>query len=160
MKFVALVGAACMALLSVPAPAAAQRGPSPDPTPLLMPDGTLIAHLLVPSASMPAFQPARRPQILGVLYASFIGLEVYDGYSTSTGLTAGATESNGLVRWAAVHPTIFWGVKGGAAAASLYVAERMWRRHRRGQAIAVMVASNVVMAAVAANNWSVLHSQR
>jgi len=158
MKLIAFVGAVCVVLLSVAAPAAAQD--DPPARPLLMPDGTLIVHMLdLPTLVV---EPPRgaRPPILPVLYASFVGLEVYDGYSTSRGLAAGATEANALVRWAADNPTAFWAVKGGAAVASIYIAERLWTHHHRAQAIAMMVASNVLMAAVAAGNQSVLRGQR
>ena len=43
---------------------------------------------------------------------------------------------------------------------SIYVAERLWRGHHRGQAIAMMVVSNGIMAAVAASNASIIRSQR
>ncbi len=158
MTSMALVGAVCVALLLVAAPAAAQD--DPPAAPLLMKDGTLIAHLLdLPTL---VIEPPRgaRPPILPVLYASFVGLEVYDGYSTSRGLADGATEGNALVRWAVGNPATLWAVKGGAAAASIYLAERLWTHHHRAQAIAVMVASNALMAAVAAGNLSVLRAQR
>jgi len=35
---------------------------------------------------------------------------------------------------------------------AIYAAEQLWRQHHRGQAIAIMVASNGVMAIVAAHN--------
>ena len=53
-----------------------------------------------------------------------------------------------------------WAVKGGVAFASIYVAERLWRTHHRGEAIAVMAVSSGVMAAVAANNAAILRGQR
>jgi hypothetical protein len=60
----------------------------------------------------------------------------------------------------ASHPGALWVAKGGAAFLSIYTAERLWRRHHRGEAIAVMVISNGIMAAVAASNASVIRNQK
>jgi hypothetical protein len=100
-----------------------------------------------------------RPAILPALYVSFSALQVFDGYSTTTALGRGATEANPLMRRAGASPGVFWAVKAGAAFSSVYLSERLWRQRRRGQAIAVMVVSNGIMAAVAARNASVLRSR-
>jgi hypothetical protein len=104
--------------------------------------------------------PAFRGPALPSLYISLIGLQAYDGYSTSRGFKQGAVESNSLMSGLASHPGALWAAKGGAAFASIYTAERLWRQHRRRQAIALMLVSNSVMAAVAASNASVLRAQR
>ncbi len=64
----------------------------------------------------------------------------------------GATESNGVLRGLAGNAAALWSIKAGAAFVSVYAAEKLWRRQRRGQAIAVMIVSNGVLAAVAMNN--------
>ncbi len=159
MNSMALVGVLCLALLSFAAPAKAQDEAQQDAQ--LMKDGTLVAFLLdVPLFVIGEVPRGPRPAALPVLYVSFIGLEVYDGYSTSTGVARGAAESNPLLRAAVEKPIALWAVKSVAAVASIYMAERLWKRHRRGQAIAVMVTSNVLMAAVAASNLSVVRAQR
>jgi hypothetical protein len=104
--------------------------------------------------------PAVRGPALPSLYVSLIGLQAYDGYSTSRGLKQGAVESNGFMSGLASHPGALWAAKGGAAFVSIYAAERLWRQHRCGQAIALMAVSNGIMAAVAASNASVLRAQR
>jgi hypothetical protein len=104
--------------------------------------------------------PAFRGSALPSLYVSLIGLQMYDGYSTSRGLKQGAVESNSFMSSLASHPGALWAAKGGAAFVSIYTAERLWRQHRRGQAIALMVVSNSIMAAVAASNASVLRAQK
>jgi hypothetical protein len=43
---------------------------------------------------------------------------------------------------------------------SVSAAEVLWRRHRRAEAIATMVAVNSIMAAVALNNASVIRRLR
>jgi len=104
--------------------------------------------------------PATRGPVLPSLYASLIVLEAYDGYSTNKGLKNGAIESNSFMRRLAAEPAALWAVKGGATFVSIYVAERLWRKNQRGQAIAVMLATNGLMAAVAMNNASVLRGQK
>jgi hypothetical protein len=104
--------------------------------------------------------PATRGPVLPSLYASLIVLEAYDGYSTTRGLRNGAIEANTFMSRLANQPAALWAVKGGATFVSIYVAERLWRKQHRGQAIFVMLATNGLMAAVAANNASVLRGQK
>jgi hypothetical protein len=133
---------------------------SPDASRYLTRSGTLNARLLDTPLFVIGQPDLRRPKALPALYASFVGLEVMDGLSTSRGLATGAVEGNPIVRLAVEHPSTLWGVKAGAAAASIFAAERMWRHHHRGQAIAVMVASNAVMAVVGARNFSTINKTR
>jgi hypothetical protein len=102
---------------------------------------------------------AARGGLLPVLYASYVALQVFDGYTTTVGVKHGAVESNGMMQGIADRPAILWTVKGGVTVAAIYTAERLWRDHRRKQAIAVMALSNGIMAAVAARNASVLHGR-
>jgi hypothetical protein len=101
-----------------------------------------------------------RGSVLPSMYAGLIGLQAYDGYSTNRGLKNGASESNPILGPLTKHPAAVWAVKGGTAFASIYMAERLWRKHRRGQAIALMAVSNGVMAAVAVNNAAIIRRQR
>jgi hypothetical protein len=96
----------------------------------------------------------RRPAALPALYVSFVGLQVYDGYSTTVGMKQGAVESNPLMNDVARNPYALWAVKGGTTALSIYVTERLWKRGHRGQAVAVMAISNALMVAVSARNYS------
>jgi hypothetical protein len=105
-------------------------------------------------------EPVTRPSMLPPLYASLAALQAYDGYATLRGVTNGARESNVLVSGVAGKPAVFWAVKGGSTAVSLFMAERLWRHHRRAEAIATMVVANGVMAAIAARNASVLRASR
>ena len=79
--------------------------------------------------------PADRGSLLPALYVSLAGLQAYDGYSTSRGLKSGASEANAVLGTVASHPAALWAVKGGTAFMSIYVAERLWRGHHRGQAM-------------------------
>jgi hypothetical protein len=109
--------------------------------------------------SLPAVHiggPVRRGGLLPALYVSLAGLNAFDAYSTSVGLSRGAREANPLMQSVAGNPAALWAVKGGATDASIFVAERLWKSNRRAQAIAVMVVTNGMMAVVAARNASVL----
>jgi hypothetical protein len=97
-----------------------------------------------------------RGATLPVLYGIMGGLQAYDGWSTVKAVRLGATEANPAVAGIASHAGAMWAVKAGATAASIYAAERLWRRNRRTQAIITMVAVNSAMAMVAAHNASVL----
>jgi hypothetical protein len=153
-----VVGLILLTCVSVPAMAAAQA------------EEQDLANLPVLNVRMTApagglwHTPVRkvaptRGSLLPALYVSLIGLEAYDGYSTTRGLKQGATESNRFLSRLAGNPSALWAVKGGAAFASIYLAERLWRKGHRGQAIAAMLLSNGFMAAVARSNASVLRSQ-
>jgi hypothetical protein len=98
-----------------------------------------------------------RGMLLPSLYVSLAALNLYDVYTTRVGLTQGAVESNPATRWLTGSSPGFLAVKGAATATSIFLADRLWRLHHRGQAVAVMVISNGMMAAVAARNSSVLH---
>ena len=104
--------------------------------------------------------PFTRGGALPSLYVGLIALEAYDGYSTTRGLRDGAVESNTLLRRLATNQPALWAIKGGATFLSIYMAERLWRRNHRGQAIALMIVTNGLMTAVALNNASVLRGQK
>jgi hypothetical protein len=101
-----------------------------------------------------------RGRILPALYITAAGLQAYDGWSTVTGLRRGATEANAGIAGLASHPGAIWAFKAGAAIVSVSAAEVLWRRHRRAEAIATMVAVNSIMVAVALNNASVIRRLR
>jgi hypothetical protein len=114
--------------------------------------------------SLPAvhFGPPERSRgaLLPVLYVGLSTLNVFDAYSTAAGLSRGAREANPMMRGVAGNATAMWAVKGGVTAATIFAAERLWRSNRKSQAILMMVASNAMMAAVAAHNASVIRQQR
>jgi hypothetical protein len=148
--------AALMMLVCVSAvPVRAAAGQSDDPSPL-------YARLLVPpgvAASPAVLLPASRGAALPSLYVSLAALEMYDGYTTMTGVRHGAVEGNPVLGGAAANSPALWAIKGGAAVGVIFIAERLWRQHHRGQAVAVMLASNGIMAAVAARNARVLSTR-
>jgi hypothetical protein len=122
----------------------------------------LFARLLVPpslAAPAPALLPGSRGSALPALYVGFAALELYDGLATTAGLRGGAAEANPLVGGAAGNGPALWAIKGGATVGVIYLSERLWRQHHRGQAIGVMLASNGIMAVVAARNTRALPSR-
>ena len=154
--------ASVIALLILAAPAAAQQATGAPalalqaPSRFLTKDGLLFARRLNTPPFVLGTPERHRPAALPALYAAFVGLEIMDGYSTSRGLAKGAAEGNPFIRWAVEHRTTLWAAKGGAAAASIFAAERLWKHNRRAQAIAVMVASNAFMGLVVARNASAI----
>lgn len=104
------------------------------------------------------FGPAKRPAALPALYVSLAALQAFDVYSTRRGLGHGASEANPLTKGVAGSPAMFWTVKAAATAGTILMAERLWKTNKAG-AIAVMVLSNGVMAAVAAHNARVLRQR-
>ena len=117
-----------------------------------------VAMVVAEVVKTPA--PPRRGTLLLSLYVSLAGLNAYDAYSTTKGYSAGATETNSLLRAAASRPAVVWAIKGGITAGSIIVAERLWRTHHRVHAIGMMVLTNSLMAVVAARNSSVLRNQQ
>jgi hypothetical protein len=97
-----------------------------------------------------------RGTLLPSLYVSLAALNLYDAYTTRVGLTQGAVESNPAARGLVGSSAGFLVVKGAATASSIFLADRLWRQHRRGAAVAVMLISNGMMTVVAARNSSVL----
>jgi hypothetical protein len=53
-----------------------------------------------------------------------------------------------------------WALKAASTATTIYCAERLWRTHRRRQAITLLVAANAMMGAIAAHNASILSTAR
>ena len=103
-----------------------------------------------------AEHPASRGAALPMLYGALAGLQAYDGWSTVTAVRRGATEANPAMGGAASNTGAMWALKAGATGVSIYAAERLWRTHRRVEAVATMIAVNGMMAAVATRNASVM----
>jgi Domain of unknown function (DUF5658) len=106
------------------------------------------------------FKMPRRPMPLSGLYAGSAFLQGYDAYSTLSALKSGATEANPLIRGITKNPAAFVALKAGVTAASIMGAERLRKDNHRTAAILMMIASNGMMAAVAAHNSAVLHRVR
>jgi Domain of unknown function (DUF5658) len=103
-----------------------------------------------------AERPTTRGAALPALYGVLAGLQAYDGWSTVSAVNRGAVEANPAIARVATNPGAMWALKVGATSASVYAAERLWRRHRRAEAIATMIAVNSMMVVVATRNASVM----
>lgn len=104
------------------------------------------------ASSMPAWATDRadtRPVMLPALYGTYAALQALDLYSTRRALSTGATEANPLLRSSGTARTI--AIKGAAGAATIFFAERAWKKNRAG-AIALMAVLNGATAAIVARN--------
>jgi len=104
-----------------------------------------------------ALRPSR-PTALLPLYASFIGLQVADIGTTLHALGNGAVEANPALGGIAGNPAALVATKAGMTAATLYLNERLWKKHRVA-ALALMIALNAGYAAIVAHNASVIARQ-
>jgi uncharacterized protein DUF5658 len=97
----------------------------------------------------------RRSAALVPLYVSFATLQGMDYVSTTRALSSGAgREANPLMQAVVGNRAVFLAVKGGTTAGTIWVAERLWRRHPRA-AVILMTATNAVIASVVRHNLSV-----
>ncbi|MDE3154839.1 MAG: hypothetical protein KGN76_07030 [Acidobacteriota bacterium] len=104
----------------------------------------------------PSLDPApRRPAALAPLYASLVGFQAMDLYTTAVGVRGGAVERNAIV--GAFGPQGAGGIalKAASVAGTIYASERLWRHHPV-RAVVLMTVVNCALAAVAANNLSVI----
>jgi hypothetical protein len=145
-------------LLATPAFASDPAGPakstSDDP-----PAQTLASETLAPVrlevVHMPAdFKAPSRGPALPVLYGSLAALQAYDAVATLRGVNAGRVEINPMMAGVSGTPAAMWAVKASVTTAAIVASERLWRTHRRSQAIVVMAIANGVMAGVALHNAS------
>ena len=91
----------------------------------------------------------QRPRALTILYGSYATLQVMDVVSTRRAIGSGAQESNPLMGAGGTAQVI--AIKAAGSAASIYFAERMWKKNRVA-AIVTMAAVNGISAAVVAHN--------
>ena len=99
-----------------------------------------------------------RPSLLPAMYMTSAALQGYDAFSTMKALKNGAREANPFMQAVVQRPAVFIAVKAGVTTASIMAAEQLWKGNHRLGAIGLMVASNVMMGAVAAHNSRVLSS--
>jgi uncharacterized protein DUF5658 len=154
-----LVGSLVGVLLTASSAFAADDNPATTLTPVMAAAATTLAQRPELAAGI-NFAPRRsepgRPLVLPTLYASSALLQGYDAYSTLNAINHGATEANPLMKGVTRNPMAFIGIKAGVTVMSIMAAERMWKNNNRLGAVLTMVASNSMMALVAAHNASVL----
>jgi hypothetical protein len=116
------------------------------------------AQTTTPLASIgqPArFDGPRRPAALPALYASTALLQALDAHSTMKAINAGAHEANPMMKGVAGNKGALLAVKAGVTGATIFMAERMWKRNPVG-AVAMMAIVNGVNAFVVAHNYRVV----
>jgi hypothetical protein len=153
------------AMLAAAPVMAADESVDAKPVAMMMADAVasegVAALAMSPTIATPrvSFTDSRRegrPLALAPLYVGSAALQAWDTYSTITGLRMGAVEVNPMMKAVVQNPVVFIAVKSAITAASIYQAERLWKDHRRVAAIALMVATNSLMAVVAKNNHATL----
>jgi hypothetical protein len=94
-------------------------------------------------------QAPKRPVTLTALYGTYASIQALDVVSTHRAIANGAQERNPLMRGGSVGTMI--AVKAATGAATIFFAERMWKKNRVG-AVIVMAALNGASAAIVARN--------
>lgn len=148
-------------LLGVPMVAVAQESAT---SPLSV---SPIADATLAAASTQTISEVRRGDIdaeptrgvLVPLYVSFASLQALDAYSTIHAMNHGAREMNPMMQGIASRPAALVAVKGGMAASTILIADKLRTRSRTG-AIVFMAAVNSLYATVVANNYSTIASLR
>jgi hypothetical protein len=101
------------------------------------------------------FDGPRRPAALPALYASTAILQALDAHSTIKAINAGAHEANPMMKGVAGNKGALLAVKAGVTGATIFMAEKMWKRNPVG-AVAMMAIVNGVNAFVVAHNYRVV----
>jgi len=96
--------------------------------------------------------PERRPAMLPALYATLGAMQALDVYSTRRAMSVGAYEANPLMRKASGNTGAMLAVKAVSTAATVFFAERAWKKNKKG-AVILMLAVNSAMAAVTVRNF-------
>jgi hypothetical protein len=107
----------------------------------------------------PGTERGGRRSVIVPLYAMFAGLQALDAHSTMRALNAGAVESNPLMQWAATRPAALIAVKSGAAAGTIFLAEKGWKQHPV-RTVVLMAVLNAAYAGVAMHNYRVANLNR
>jgi hypothetical protein len=108
------------------------------------------ARNTVPSLDLPGpVQPQKRPAAMPILYGTYATLQVMDVISTRKAIAAGSHEANPVMSAGSMGTML--AVKAAGGAATVYFAERAWKRNRAA-AIVLMIAVNGATAAIAAHN--------
>ena len=94
-------------------------------------------------------QQPKRPMALPVLYGTYAVLQGLDVMSTKKAIAAGATEANPAMRGGNMGTTV--AIKAAAGAATIFLAEKTWKKNRVG-AVVLMAVLNGASAAVVAHN--------
>jgi hypothetical protein len=117
------------------------------------------AAVAAPSAPAPVTRAAfdveapRRPAPLLPLYGTFVVLQGLDAHSTLDAVRRGtAVERNPVLQPFAENAGAVVAIKAATTAGTIFLAEKMWRRHPK-RAVVLLTAINVAYAAIVAVNY-------
>ena len=121
-----------------------------------LPSTERVQVQVAPPAQSFAQPTLKRPSALVPMYVSFAALQGFDYASTTRAISSGAgREANPVMGPVVGNRAAFLAVKAGSAAGTMWIAERMWKKHPAG-AIVFMAALNGVMATVVTHNMRVV----
>jgi hypothetical protein len=148
----------------LPATAGAQHVPFESPAIVfpslvaLVPSQPFVGAALAPVEIVAPVAPPintvelRRPRALPPLYVSFVTLQALDVHATMKAVGKGGVEANPAMKGLVREPAAYVAAKIAATAATLYISERLWRRHRVG-AVVLMLAVNGAYGVIVASNY-------
>ena len=150
--------AACVLVFvcSLAAPRAAAQDVSPAAVGLPSTEHLKVQVQVAQPAQSFAQPTLKRPSALVPMYVSFAALQGFDYASTTRAISSGAgREANPVMGPIVGNRAAFLAVKAGSAAGTMWIAERLWKKHPAG-AIVFMAALNGAMAAVVTHNMRVV----
>ena len=162
MKRTLLMSVVTLFALTLPARAADRPATDPPWAAAVAPaaaDAPQIVTAAVVTVTAPGEVVAKRTGLLLSMYATCGILQAYDGYSTIKAAASNHVELNPMMAPLAQHPALVVAAKAAMTVATIAAAENLWRNHHHGQAIAMMVVSNGLMAAVGAHNAMLLRGR-
>jgi hypothetical protein len=81
-----------------------------------------------------------------------VTLQALDVHATMKAVGKGGVEANPAMKGLVREPAAYVAAKIAATAATLYISERLWRRHRVG-AVVLMLAVNGAYGVIVASNY-------
>ena len=120
----------------------------------------LPMSLMTATAATPVETPVTPPPrsalraVLPSMYAAMVTLQALDTHSTLRALDSGHAENNPLMRWSVQHPVALVAMKASATAATIYVAEKIRKKHPK-RALGFIAAVNTAYVLVVIHNYRV-----
>lgn len=100
----------------------------------------------------PAVKSAPPRPLFASLYAGLIAAQALDVHSTLRALDAGHAEANPATRWATGNTATFVAFKAAATAGTIYLTERVRKKHPKG-AVVILATIDSLYAFVVAHNY-------
>jgi hypothetical protein len=107
-----------------------------------------------PQISETSSEARPRSGRLTMMYVAFATLQAMDAHSTLSALSNGGREANPVMRGVAGNPGALIAVKAATGATTIWLTERVRKKHPRG-AVVLMAILNSALATVVAHNYSI-----